>query len=207
MLTVLSCHCKNYSMQVSAPLIRDCYMFAIGGFLNLSTVTAMSNPSFIIRKAERKDCSTILDMIHELAAFENMADQNRMTCETLERDGFDKEPPYYHCLVAETKEGEVIAYALYVYQYSTWNGRVVYLEDLYVRQSHQRKGVGTALLKELCNVSTEAGCSLIRLTCLAWNKNALQLYKSLGFKDLTVEQNLNYLHCYMHVMKRSFKDV
>jgi len=166
----------------------------------------MADLSFIVRKAERRDCASILDMIKELAAFEKMADHNHMTREVLERDGFDKEPPYYHCLVAETEKGEVIAYALYVYQYSTWNGRIVYLEDICVRQTHQHKGVGTALMKELCKISIETGCSLMRLSCLAWNKNALQLYENLGFKDLTVEENWKYLHCNLQVMKHKLND-
>ena len=34
---------------------------------------------------------------------------------------------------------EVVGLALYFYGYSTWNGRLVYLEDLYITPEHRGK--------------------------------------------------------------------
>ncbi|CAK6953703.1 diamine acetyltransferase 2b [Scomber scombrus] len=94
--------------------------------------------NFKVRPAAAEDCKDISRMIMELAVYENMPDQVKISHKELERDGFCQNP-FFGCLVAEvpeehkSKEGfTVIGYALYFYTYSTWMGRSVYLEDLYV---------------------------------------------------------------------------
>uniref|UniRef100_A0A4W6BUH7 Spermidine/spermine N1-acetyltransferase family member 2b n=1 Tax=Lates calcarifer TaxID=8187 RepID=A0A4W6BUH7_LATCA len=77
-----------------------------------------------------------------------------LSCFTLEleRDGFCQNP-FFECLVAEvpeehiSKEGfTVVGYALYFYTYSTWRGRSVYLEDLYVMPEFRGKICDAVLL-------------------------------------------------------------
>lgn len=73
----------------------------------------------------------------------------------LQRDGFEASPPAFRCMVADVKkaEGTVTAgYALYFPIYSTWEGRSMLLEDLYVRKSERRHGVGTMLFDAVANV-------------------------------------------------------
>ena len=55
------------------------------------------------------------------------------------KDGFD-DNPWFHSLVAEEIQTsnshigkkKVVGYALYFHAYSTWQGRMLYLEDLFV---------------------------------------------------------------------------
>ena len=35
------------------------------------------------------------------------------------------------------KNERLVGYALYYYTYSTWNGRALYVEDLFVREEHR----------------------------------------------------------------------
>ncbi|XP_077403558.1 thialysine N-epsilon-acetyltransferase-like isoform X2 [Vanacampus margaritifer] len=94
--------------------------------------------NFKIRCATKGDCKDISRMIMELALYEKMTDQVKLSCEELERDGFCQNP-LFECLVAEVpeenKSGEgftTVGYGFYFYTYSTWKGRSMHLEDLYV---------------------------------------------------------------------------
>lgn len=69
----------------------------------------------------------------------------------LERDGFDTKHPLFICYVA-TVDQQVIGYALAYYTYSTWGGRAMYLEDLYITPNFRRKHIGIKLLKTIAKV-------------------------------------------------------
>uniref|UniRef100_A0A5F9CAC6 N-acetyltransferase domain-containing protein n=1 Tax=Oryctolagus cuniculus TaxID=9986 RepID=A0A5F9CAC6_RABIT len=127
----------------------------------------------------------------ELAEYEKLSDQVKITEEVLRADGFG-ENPFYHCLVAEIlpEPGEpqgpfVVGYGLYYYIYSTWKGRNVYLEDIYVMPEYRGQGIGTKIIKKVAEVALDKGCSQFRLAVLNWNKKAMDLYKALGAQDLT----------------------
>ncbi|XP_076606715.1 diamine acetyltransferase 2b isoform X2 [Chaetodon auriga] len=125
--------------------------------------------NFKIRPATKEDCKEISRMILELAVYENMTDQVKISHEELERDGFC-ENPFFECLVAEVPEEHkskdgftIVGYALYFYTYSTWKGRSVYLEDLYVMPEFRGNGIGKGLLSSVAqgNRSSVCGCSCL----------------------------------------------
>ena len=72
----------------------------------------------------------------------------------LEEDGFGDEK-FFHCFVAEdkSKPDGLIGYVLYFYIYSTWEGRSIYMEDLYVTPEARGQGVGMALWRSVVKVS------------------------------------------------------
>lgn len=53
-----------------------------------------------IREAKESDCGDIMRMIRELAEFEKLSHQVKISEEALRADGFG-ENPFFHCLVAE----------------------------------------------------------------------------------------------------------
>ncbi|KAG8261000.1 hypothetical protein J6590_084293 [Homalodisca vitripennis] len=74
----------------------------------------------------------------------------------LEKDCFGTDPPLCGCYVAEeasedqTKPDAVlIGYAIYYYSYSTWTGKSLFLEDLYVSEKFRGEGLGTKLFKQI----------------------------------------------------------
>lgn len=144
-----------------------------------------------IREAREGDCADILRMIRELAEFEQLSHQVKISEEALRADGFG-ENPFFRCLVAEVvpASGElqgprVVGYGLYYFSYSTWKGRNIYLEDIYVMPQYRGQGIGTKIIKKVAEVALQKGCSQVRLAVLDWNKKAMDLYKSLGAQDLT----------------------
>ncbi|KAM6164235.1 thialysine N-epsilon-acetyltransferase [Rhynchocyon petersi] len=144
-----------------------------------------------IREAHEGDCADILRLIRDLADYEKLSDQVKISEEALRADGFG-ENPFYHCVVAENHPapGEpqvplVVGFGLYYFIYSTWKGRTVYLEDVYVMPEYRGQGIGSRIIKVVAKVALDKGCSQFRLAVLDWNKRAMDLYKALGAQDLT----------------------
>ncbi len=52
-----------------------------------------------------------------------------------------------HAYVA-ISDGKCIAYMLYYYAYSTWEGRYMFMEDLYVKPEFRKRGLGKALWRQ-----------------------------------------------------------
>lgn len=86
--------------------------------------------SVTIRKATKDDVSIILHLIKALAEYEKEKDSVKNTEEQLLKDGFG-EQPLFGCFLANYQEKDV-GFALYFYTYSTWVGKCLYLEDLFV---------------------------------------------------------------------------
>ena len=77
--------------------------------------------------------------------------------------------------------GEVVGYALYFHNFSTFLGRRgLYLEDVYVQPSMRGKGVGQALLRALARIAVERNCARFEWTVLDWNQPAIDFYASQG---------------------------
>ncbi|XP_012868661.1 PREDICTED: diamine acetyltransferase 2 [Dipodomys ordii] len=159
-----------------------------------------------IREAQEGDCGDILRMIRELAEYEKLSDQVKISEEALRADGFG-ENPFYHCLVAEmVAPGDpqgpcVVGYGLYYFIYSTWTGRNIYLEDVYVMPEYRGQGIGTKIIKKVAEVALDKGCSQFRLAVLDWNKRAMDLYKALGGQDLTEAEGWHSFRFEREVMK------
>jgi len=122
-------------------------------------------------------------MIRELAEYEGWLDQVTIREEDLARDGFG-EHPRFRALIAEWG-GQPAGYAFFFGYYSTWAGRGLFLEDLFVREAFRRRGVGKALLAVIARIAVDEHCYGIHWEVLNWNAPAIELYKELGatFRD------------------------
>ena len=137
-----------------------------------------------IRPAEPRDVPALIAMVLELAAYENAPEQAIATEADFTRDLFG-ESPRVHALVVEVS-GEVVAYAFYFLNYSTWLGRHgIYLEDLYVRPAFRGQGFGKALLIQLAQQCVEKGYGRLDWSVLDWNTPSREFYGALGAEGLT----------------------
>ncbi|KAM6911256.1 diamine acetyltransferase 2b [Lycodopsis pacificus] len=155
--------------------------------------------NFKVRAATKDDCKEISRMILELAVFEKMPDQVKITHEELERDGFCHNP-FFQCLVAEVPEEHkseegftIVGYGLYFYTYSTWKGRSVYLEDLYVMPDFRGKGIGKGILSTVAEVGKKMQCVRLQLSVLDWNSPSRDFYAAKGAQDLTASEGWHFL--------------
>ena len=155
----------------------------------LGTHTTKKGTSVTIRLATEGDVGEIRRLIVGLALYEKEpAATVEVTEDELRRDGFGAQP-VFRCLLAEV-DGAAIGFALFFYNYSTWQGRCIYLEDLYVEESARGTGTGTLLLKTVAAIAHAEGCKRMSWQALDWNTPALDFYKALGANRLDSWVNL-----------------
>ncbi|TXI16620.1 MAG: GNAT family N-acetyltransferase [Roseateles sp.] len=132
-----------------------------------------------IRAAERRDLSAIVELIRELAEFEQLSHLCQVSPEALGPHLFGPKP-VVECLVGEV-DGEVVAFALFFTNFSTFLAKPgLYLEDLYVRPAHRGTGLGKTLLIHLAQLAVQRGCGRFEWSVLDWNENAIRFYEGLG---------------------------
>jgi GNAT superfamily N-acetyltransferase len=138
---------------------------------------------FSVRPAEPADVTHIHSMIVELAVFEKL-EHMVVATEELLHDGLFGTRPACEAIVGE-ENGEVVAFALFFHNFSTFlTKKGLYLEDLYVRQSHRGKGYGTALLSKLAQLAVERNCGRFEWSVLDWNEPAIGFYQTMGAEIL-----------------------
>ncbi len=136
-----------------------------------------------IRPAVENDIPLILEFIRDLASYERAPEQAVAHPEDLRRDGWGPEPKF-RVLIAEW-DNKPAAFALFFYNYSTWQGRPgLYLEDLFVRPEFRGKGIGKALLLHLAHIAVRENCGRFVWQVLDWNQPAIDFYESLGARKL-----------------------
>jgi len=130
-----------------------------------------------IRPTTPSDVPLIRALISELATYEREPHSVEITDAQLIEDGFGPER-YYECLIAEHDDAPA-GFALFFPIYSTWQGRSLHLEDLFVRPQFRGHGIGKALLNRVASIAVERGCARLQWDVLNWNQPAIDFYRSL----------------------------
>jgi GNAT superfamily N-acetyltransferase len=132
----------------------------------------------------KKDVPLIRALILELAEYERaLPGEAPVTEKDLDKTLFGKNPAA-EVLIAYLGK-EPAGFALFFHNYSTWLGkRGIYLEDLFVRPSARKHGVGFALLQAIARVALERDCGRLDWSVLTWNQLAISFYKRIGAKHM-----------------------
>lgn len=138
-----------------------------------------------LRRATAGDVHTIHELVHALAVYEKAPDAVKTTPETFLRDGFQGDKFFYVILAefapaSDPTQRVAVGMALFYISYSTWNARVLYLEDLFVREEYRGLGVGKTLMVTLAGVSREIDAARFQWQALDWNEPALNFYAAIG---------------------------
>ncbi len=142
----------------------------------------MSEPRVTIRPAQPEDVGLLLELVGELAAYERLSRELRVTPELMHAALFG-ERPAAQALIAEL-DGQPAGYALFFQTFSTFLALPgVWLEDLFVRPACRRGGIGRALLAAVAARADELGGRL-EWSALDWNELALGFYASLGARQM-----------------------
>ena len=144
----------------------------------------------IIRAGKRSDIPQVFELIKELAEYEKALDKVSNTVEKLEEDGFGPNP-VYDLFVAEI-ENSIVGIALTYYRFSTWRGKVMYLEDLIVKEHMRRKGIGKKLFDMVLDHAKVTSCVGLSLQVLDWNDLGINFYKKYN-----MEFDDEWINCYL----------
>jgi GNAT superfamily N-acetyltransferase len=139
---------------------------------------------YLLRAAEPADVPGIHALILALAEFEQLSHLVVATEGQLGEALFGANARV-EALVAVAHSvaapGELLAFALFFQNYSTFLGRAgLYLEDLFVRPEQRRQGIARALLQRLAALAVERGCGRFEWSVLDWNQGAIEFYQGLG---------------------------
>ena len=143
-----------------------------------------------IEAAQPADAALIVALVRELAEYERLLDEVRITPDDVLRDLFGPRT-FAEAVIARVGD-EPAGFALWFHNYSTFAGRPgLYLEDLFVRPAFRGRGYGEALLRYLARVTVERGCARFEWSVLDWNEPAIAFYRKLGavpMDDWTVQR-------------------
>ena len=129
-----------------------------------------------IRFAESADLEAIRDLVIELAIFEKEPEAVIATNEDYlkaYKSGLIK------VLVAEI-DADIVGMALFYDTFSTWKGKMLYLEDFVVKEAHRSAGIGKQLFDATLAYAQMSGCKLIKWQVLDWNERAINFYEREG---------------------------
>jgi GNAT superfamily N-acetyltransferase len=145
----------------------------------------MTPVDLTIRFATAADAPVILQFITELATYEKL--EHQMVCDEAQlRATLFGVRPAAEVLLAEVGELPV-GFALYFQSYSTFLGKPgLYLEDLFVRPTARKQGIGAALMSALARIAVQRNYGRFEWSVLDWNAPALDFYR--GLEAVPLEQ-------------------
>ncbi|MBK9103158.1 MAG: GNAT family N-acetyltransferase [Saprospiraceae bacterium] len=126
-----------------------------------------------IRKADSGDLGAIHSLVRELAEYERGLDKVTTTPESYRAD-FARDA--FEAFVAEM-EGEIVGMALYCGMFSTWRGRMLYLEDFIVKEAMRGHGIGKLLFEAFLEEARRQEVALVKWQVLNWNEPGLNFYR------------------------------
>jgi len=141
-----------------------------------------------IRPARPGEAGLVFSFVRVLAAYSRLAQAVVATEAMIDAALFGPDPRVF-CDIAEW-DGAPAGFALWFANFSTFRGRHgIYLEDIFVRPDHRRRGIGRALFHHLARRCAERGWARFEWSVLDWNAPSIAFYQSLGaelLKDWTV---------------------
>lgn len=126
-----------------------------------------------IRPATSADMPAVHALMFELAVYEKSPESVQATVQEYVRDF---EAGVFRSQVAE-HDGEVVGMILYFMAYSSWRGRMFYLDDFVVTERYRKHGVGQLLFDAFIAEAQKEGVRIAKWQVLDWNEPAIRFYE------------------------------
>jgi Predicted acetyltransferase len=128
---------------------------------------------FKVRQATKNDLKNIYSLVQELAIYEKEPQAVTATLEDYQNDFMEG---VFEANVAMIGD-KIIGTTIFYMSYSTWKGKMLYLEDFVVKQDYRQMGVGQLLFDAFLETAREKKAVMVKWQVLDWNEPALNFYK------------------------------
>lgn len=133
----------------------------------------------------------MLELVRELATFEKEPEAVTVKEDAMRDAGFGEQPVWWGWVAEKRSDDRMIGtpddqnarllgMAVCYERYSTWRGRVGYLEDIVVTEAARGQRVGEKLFRACVEDALERGYHHLTWQVLDWNKDAMRFYARLG---------------------------
>lgn len=127
-----------------------------------------------IRKASLSDYVEIHQMILDFATFQRTPEKVSITVDQMIENGDD-----FKALIARDSE-KAIGFATYFFGFSSWSGKHLFLDDLYLETPYRNQGLGHLFMDQLEEIARQKSCKSMRWLVSKWNEPAINFYKKRG---------------------------
>jgi len=127
-----------------------------------------------IKKAEIWDFEEIHRMILDFATFQKTPEKVSISVQEMLEDA-----DIINALIIKEKDVS-IGFATYYFGYSSWSGKHLYLDDIYIETAHRGNGLGHKIMDKLESIARSNNCKSMRWLVSNWNKSAIAFYKKRG---------------------------
>ena len=139
----------------------------------------MKEFEFHVRPCLPADLDKLMVLIEKHAEFEKATYTKKGKRERLQATLFLDDAPL-HCIVAEV-DGQVIGYASYTFDYSTWDAAwFIHLDCLYLEEDYRSYGIGQVLIEKVKEAGVARGCLNMQWQTPSFNERAIKFYKRIG---------------------------
>jgi len=129
-----------------------------------------------IRKVQKNEISAVYDLIVELAIYEK--EPNAVTAKI--EDYYTSYDNGLIDMYVVVDSGNIVGMALYYMTFSTWKGKMLYLEDFYIKEEYRSKGTGQELFDAFIKEAKDQHCNMVKWQVLDWNVKAIKFYERNG---------------------------
>ena len=135
-----------------------------------------------IRRAQTADAEIVYELTKELMAYHKALYIFTTTCERF-KEMIDKRELYSFIAY---DDGQPIGVMNFFFKITTFTGKkILYIEDLFVREASRRKSVGRLLVDKARKIAKELDCEEIELKCAEWNTKSAAFYENNNFTNDT----------------------
>ncbi|OEK05077.1 GNAT family N-acetyltransferase [Roseivirga misakiensis] len=127
-----------------------------------------------ITKASAEDYAEIHQMILDFATFQKTPEKVSITLEDMKANIDD-----FKSLIIRDGE-QAVGFATYYFGFSSWSGRHLFLDDLYLETDYRRQGLGERIMDTLETIANDHKCKSMRWLVSKWNDPAIAFYKKRG---------------------------
>lgn len=147
----------------------------------MTTALQPAEPGLRVRQADPRDARTIVEFQLAMARETEDLELHRRTVEAGVRAVFG-DPALGRYWVAEEPDGGIVASLLVTPEWSDWrNGRMGWIQSVYVRPEFRRRGVYRRMYQTLqSQVRSQSGWKGLRLYVDRRNQPAQRVYETLG---------------------------